>query len=192
MLYKGDKDVNATARSPTRGPAEAGDFWALSLPSMDFQCCSSLTQRWPSRTQGLLGLKSAKAWPLKVWREVGRGRSDSNRNSSPVGFSWSSVHFVQCGPDERSWTWTQIWVQARMPKYSLNWTARPSAIQGWQRCLWCSPPTRRWPSRSLGPFGLKSATEHWLSGTDARQSAGKQRLIMMEWDLLRIVNKSAL
>ena len=66
---------------------------------------------------------------------------------------------MQCGPDEPSWTWTQIWVQAHMPDYSLNWTARSSAIQKWQRCQCC-----RWPSRSR---------EHWLSGTDARQSAEK-------------------
>ena len=28
----------------------------------------------------------------------------------------------------------QIWVQARMTDYSLNWTAKYSAIPGWQRC----------------------------------------------------------
>ena len=40
---------------------------------------------------------------------------------------------MQCGPDEPSWTWTQIWVKARMPDYSLNWTATSSAIQGWKK-----------------------------------------------------------
>ena len=80
---------------------------------------------------------------------------------------------MQCGPDKPSWTWTQNWVQARMPDYSLNWTARSSAIQEWQRCQWCSELIRRWHSRSWRPFGLKSAMEHWSSGTDARQFAEK-------------------
>ena len=39
-----------------------------------------------------------------------------------------------------------------MPDYSLNRTARTSAAQGRQRCQHCSSP-----SRSQGPFSLKSA-----------------------------------
>ena len=39
-------------------------------------------------------------------------------------------NLLVCGPDEPSWSWTQIWVQARMPAHSLNWTARSSDIQG--------------------------------------------------------------
>ena len=105
-----------------------------------------------------------------------------SRGSSPAWLCWSKAHLVQCEPDEPSWIWTQIWVQARMPGYSLNWKVRSSDIQRWQRCRWCSSPTRRWPSRNPGPFGLKSAMEHWPSGTDARQSAEKslheaQRLV---------------
>ena len=61
---------------------------------------------------------------------------------------------VQCRPDEPSWTWTKICVQARMPDYNLNWTARSSALQGLQRCLWYSQPTQRWPNWRRGPFGL--------------------------------------
>ena len=119
---------------------------------------------------------------------MGRERSGTSRGSSPAGLCCSSAHFIQCGPDEPSWTWTQIWVQPRMPDYSLNWKARSSAIQGWQRCQWCSPPTRRWPSRSRRPFGLKSAQEHWPSGTDARQSAEKplhKAEIFQYWPCLR-------
>ena len=67
--------------------------------------------------------------------------------------------FVQRGPDEPNWTWTQIWVVARMSDYSLNWT-RSSVIQGRQTSQWCRSPSRRWPSRSWGHFGLKSAIEH--------------------------------
>ena len=76
-----------------------------------------------------------------------------SRGSSPAGQCWSSAHLVQCGPHEPSWTWTQIWVQARIPDYSLNRTAMFSAIQGRQMCQWYSFPSRRrpnrwWPSRS--------------------------------------------
>ena len=53
-----------------------------------------------------------------------RGRSGTSQDSTPAGLCWSSTHLVQCGPDEPSWTWTQ----ARMPDYSLNWTARSSGI----------------------------------------------------------------
>ena len=88
------------------------------------------------------------------------------------GLCWSSAHLVQCEPDEPSWTWTQIWAQACMPDYSLNWTARFSVIQEWQRCQWCSSLTRRWPSRSrdLSASSLswnidRPARYHWSSDT---------------------------
>ena len=80
-------------------------------------------------------------------------------NSNPGKLCCSSTHLVQCGPDEPSWSWTQIWVQARTPAYSLNWTARSSAVQGGQRCQYCCLSTRRGPSRSWGPFGLESAID---------------------------------
>ena len=41
MLYNGDKDVNAAARSPEGGPAKAGDLSASSLLGMD---CLSMLQ----------------------------------------------------------------------------------------------------------------------------------------------------
>ena len=50
-----------------------------------------------------------------------------------------------------------------MPDYSLNWTAKSSAIQKWQCVNDAARP----------PEGLKSAICHWPSGTDARQSAKK-------------------
>ena len=80
---------------------------------------------------------------------LGKGWSGTSRGLSLAGQCWSSDHLVQCGPDEPSWSWTQIWVQARMPDYSLNWTSS-SAIQGGQRCQCCLSPTRWWPSRSWG------------------------------------------
>ena len=89
--------------------------------------------------------------------DIGKGEAQvTSRCSSPAELCWSSAYLVQCGPDEPSWTWTQIWVQAWMPDYSLNWTARSSAIQGVKGR---SSPTRRWTSRSWGPYGLKSAIE---------------------------------
>ena len=60
----------------------------------------------------------------------------------PARLCWPSAHLMQYGPD-----------------YSLNWTARSCAIQGRQRCQCCNLPTRRWPSQSRRPFGLKSAME---------------------------------
>ena len=106
--------------------------------------------------------------PDKTWHKVndlkidysedlGRGRLGTSRSLSPAWLCWSSAHFLQYGPDEPCWTWTQIYVQTCMPDYRLNRT-RSSALQ---RCQWCSSPTRRWPSRSWGPFGLKYAIEHW-------------------------------
>ena len=47
-------------------------------------------------------------------------RSSTSRGSGPAGLCWSLAHFVQCGSDDPSWSWTQIWVQAHMPDYSLN------------------------------------------------------------------------
>ena len=73
-----------------------------------------------------------------------------------LGPCWSSNPLVQRGPDEPSWSWTQIWVQVIMLDYSLNWTVRSSAIQGGQRCQSCSSPTQRWPNRSWRPFDLES------------------------------------
>ena len=84
-------------------------------------------------------------WPevrLKVGIERW-GRSGTSRGSNPAGLCCSSTHLVQCGPDEPSWSWAQIWVQSHISAYSLNWTARFSAIQGGQRCQCCSSPTRR-------------------------------------------------
>ena len=61
--------------------------------------------------------------------DLGRGMWGTSRGSSPAGLYWSSALLVLCGPDEPRWSWTQIWVQACMSAYSLNWTARSSAIK---------------------------------------------------------------
>ena len=62
---------------------------------------------------------------------IGEGKAG---HKSKLELCWTSALLVQCGPDEPSWIWTKIWVQARMPYYSLNRTARSSAIQRGQRC----------------------------------------------------------
>ena len=100
----------------------------------------------------------------------GRGRSGTSQGSSLAGLCWSSAHLVQCAPDEPSWSWTQISVQACMPDYSLNWTVRSSTIQGGKRCQYCSSFTWRWLSRSQRPFGLESAIGFDIpSDTNARR-----------------------
>ena len=155
--------LNWTARSSTiqSGPAGAGGLLASSLPGMDCLSMLQLThQKVAQPKPGVFDVKSAKAWPLKVRGEESRGRSDPSWNSSSAGLCRISAHLVQCGPDKRRCPWTQIWVKACMPDYSLNWTAKSSAIQEWQRCQCCSSSTRRWPCRIRGPFGLKSAIEH--------------------------------
>ena len=43
------------------------------------------------------------------------------------------IGLVQCEPGEPCWIWTQTWVQARMPDYSLNRTKRTNVIQCCQR-----------------------------------------------------------
>ena len=71
-------------------------------------------------------------WPegwLKVWFRGGEGQTWTDAWTL-LDFAGHQAYLVQCGPDEPNWTWTQIWVQGCMPDYSLNWTARSSAIQG--------------------------------------------------------------
>ena len=117
--------------------------------------------------------------PDRTWHKVNDPKGDysGDLGEAKVGHKsrlepcWSSTNLVQCGPDEPNWTWTQIWVQVSTLAYSLNWTARSSAIPWWQRCQWYSSPTQRGPSRSRRPFGLKSAMELWPSGTDAKQAS---------------------
>ena len=62
--------------------------------------------------------------PDRIWHKVNDPPVGLKWGSNPAGLCWLSTRLVQCGPDEPSWSWTQIWVQARMPAYSLNWTAR--------------------------------------------------------------------
>ena len=56
------------------------------------------------------------------------GKFEHEPMFEPCWTLWSSALFVQCEPDEPSRTWTQTWVQARMPDYNFNWTKRSSAI----------------------------------------------------------------
>ena len=114
-------------------------------------------------------------WPESRLYWGFRGGEDRRRAETRA----LQVYACHWPTDEPRWSWAQIWVQARMPDYSLNWTARSSALQGGKRCPCCSSPNQRWPSRSQGPFGLKSALEHWISGTDARQSAEQSAKMLL-------------
>ena len=92
-------------------------------------------------------------------RGLGGGWSGTSWGSNPDGLYWSLTRLVQWWPDELNWPWIQIWVQARMPDYSLNWTSRFSAIQRGQRVSYCLSPTRRWPNRSRVQDMLKSSLD---------------------------------
>ena len=81
---------------------------------------------------------------------------DTRSNDPKWGLGKGKFGLSAMWDDGPSWTWTQTWIQALIPDYSLNWTARSSAIQRWEKCQWCSSPTRKWPSRSRGLFSLKS------------------------------------
>ena len=152
MLDKGDIGANDAAHPLEGGPAEAGGLTASSLPLLD--CADICHCLPPDRTRHKVNVSK-----VDYSGDLGKGGGASGMRQTwnPAGLCWSSTHLVQWGPDERSWYWIQIWVQARMPSYSLNCTATSSGIQGWHRCQWCSPPTRKWPSQCRGPYGLKLA-----------------------------------
>ena len=123
--------------SPKGGPDEARSHLALNL-SLTLKCsaepkpsgiCHYLP---PDRT----GARSVN-WRSVYSRSWGKERLGLSRDLNPIGRCWLSAHLVQCKPDETCRTWTQTWVQARMPDYSLNSAKRSSAIQCCQRhhCL---------------------------------------------------------
>ena len=58
-----------------------------------------------------------------------RGRSDTSWGWSPAELCCSLAHLVLCGLDEPCWTWTQIWVQARMPDSKVQCYTRVSVMQ---------------------------------------------------------------
>ena len=112
-------------------------------------------------------------WRVIIVEGKGKGKPSTSRGLSPAGLCLSSAQLVQWGPDEPTWKWTQIWVQAHMPDYSLNMTAGSRVIQYWQMCLWWNSTTQWWPGRGRRPFGLISSMEHWPYGTDGKQSDEK-------------------
>ena len=104
--------------------------------------------------------------PDGTWHKVNdpkidyRGWSSMNRGLRPAGLCWSSTHLVQCGPDEPRWSWTQIWVQARMTDYSLNWTKRSSAIQGIKGVNNAACPPESSPTQPK-PGAFRPQVCHW-------------------------------
>ena len=83
---------------------------------------------------------------------LGAGWSGMSRGSSPTGLCWSLANFVECGPNKPSWSWTQIWIQVRMPAYSLNWTARSSAIPRGQKVSMMQLAHPKVAKPKVGPF----------------------------------------
>ena len=59
----------------------------------------------------------------RIWHK-GEGKVGHEPRLEPC---WTML--LQCEPDEPCRIWTQTWVQAQIPDYSLNWTKRSSAIQ---------------------------------------------------------------
>ena len=125
------------------------------------------------------------------------------RGSSPAGLCCSSAHLEQCGSDVRSWTWTKIWIQPRMPDYSLNWTARSTVIQVWHRCQWCSSPSQTCPRQSRCHVALtvwhKCQTVRWhtsawstvanhgvwrLAMVDHLMESGKHKTVMRQFSFI--------
>ena len=91
-----------------------------------------------------------------IVRIYGRGWSSMSQGLNPAGLCWSSAHFVQCGPDEPSCSWTQIRAQARMPDYyKLD-----SKVQFYTRVTKVSVLQLAHPKVAQ----LKSAMEHYPSG----------------------------
>ena len=70
----------------------------------------------------------------KTWHKVsiewvlGEGKVGHELRLEPC-LTMLVIHLEQCEPDEPRWTWTQICVQARMPDYTVNWTAKSSFIK---------------------------------------------------------------
>ena len=110
--------------------------------------------------QGNSELESTLSWWSSRWNLVRLllrylslppSRQDLTQGQWPEGWiivGIRGVSLVHLKPDEPNM------VLAWMPDYSLNWTARSSAIQRWQRCQCCSLLTWKWPNRSREPFGL--------------------------------------
>ena len=86
------------------------------------------------------------------------GGSGSSRDSNPAGLFWSSANLVQCEPDDPCWIWTQTWVQAWRPDYSLNWTKRFNAIQCWSKT---SSPPKGDPAESHSTSNLSLTLKSW-------------------------------
>ena len=119
---------------PESGPTEAKGLTVSSLPwRIDMSSTDEQSAKMPDICF-CLPLYSTwhKVNDLKVNCRLGEGKMGYQLKLEPC--------LVQSGPDKPSWSWTKIWVQARMPDYSISWTARSNAIQMRPRCLCCSSP----------------------------------------------------
>ena len=101
--------------------------------------------------QTRLDTRSKARRPIKVGIK-GRGRSGTSRDSNPACLCCSSVHLVQCEPDEASSFTNPNVGPGTYASLRLKLDAWSSAVHGWQRVQKCSSPARRLPSRSWGPI----------------------------------------
>ena len=97
--------------------------------------------------QTRLDTRSKARRPIKVGMK-GRGRSGTSRDSNPAGLCCSSVHLVQCEPDEASSFTNPNVGPGTYASLRLKLDARSSAIRRLQKRQKCSSPTRRKPSRN--------------------------------------------
>ena len=127
-----------------------------------------------------LGTRSMIQRPI-IEGIFGRGRSGTSRGSNPAGLCYSLTHSVQYGPNEPSCFLDPNLGPGMDAGYSLNKTARSSAIHRGQKCQCFSSPTQMWPSRSRGPFGLESVIDFDTpSGTNARRpSKGRGSIFLI-------------
>ena len=110
-------------------------------------CHGTLTDWHRCQTDHWIASERSTATDLYVCLCLSPDRTWHKVNDLKIDYSGD---LVQCGPGEPSRKWTQMWVQLRLPDYSLNWKTRSKG----KRCQWCSSSTQKWPSRSRVPFIL--------------------------------------
>ena len=145
---KGDTILSTTARDLDNPVSSINSFISSIFASASHQ--TGLDTRSMTRRSIIMGI---------------RGGEGGSRAGLEPYLSWLIIGSLS-GPDETNM------VQARIPIYSLNWTARSRAITKVTTVSMLQIATRRWSSRSQGPFGFKSAGHRPLVNVAARPTDG--------------------
>ena len=127
-----DYNLNRTARS------SAIQRWQRC------QCCSLITWRWRSRSRSPIFVSASYQTALDP-QSMTRETNYSGDKVRPEPRFEPCLTLLIIGSLEEP-----EMVHARIPNYSLNWTAKSIAIERWQRCHCCSSPTWIWPSQNRG------------------------------------------